>query len=403
MVGFLSQLRGHHPQRAALARMLTADRAVHALILDGPVGVGKTTIAEALAASLTCLDLQANGDACGVCRSCHALSRGDHIDVQRIERSGQGIRIDAIREATRSLRYEPVLGRTKVVMLLDAERLREEAGNALLKTLEEPASATVFLLVTSRPQLLLDTIRSRCQNLRFGPLGEEDIRAILLEEGLEPSLVPLAAALADGSLSAARLRADERWRPVVELVADFTLGLGAHKLGAEVAFVEALTARLDGMTPPAAPDETLDASAIPTATLAEAKSTAPSDAGVAGKAHVPPQRASKKQAKVGGSAPSRGKPKLERDALAWAIELLRALLRDALLVSVGIDAATLPHSPWADGLRDLAARAGADVLAAAIDSCDRVEAGLVLNPGTTLALEALLVEIGGAVRVVGNS
>lgn len=347
MMTRLADLRGHTAQLAAIRRMLGRQHPIHALLLVGPDGVGKTTLANAMAAARCCLQPTEDADACGACRSCHALLRGEHPDIQFVRREGQGIKIDMVRDATKRLRYDPVLGRAKVLVVEEADRLREEAGNALLKTLEEPPGNTLFLLVSSRPQLLLDTIRSRCQSLRLGPLGAADLEAILLAEGREPALVRLASSLADGSLTAARLRAEPSWRPVLERLVAFGLSFGSHVLGSEVDFVQELAAL-----------------------LAAAESEG-----------------------EGGGAKSKGP---SRDGLQWTVDALRALLRDALLVSAGVDPRTLPHAPWADGLRILADRAGTDGLARALDALDVRDASLVLNPQTSLALEHLLVELGTA-------
>ncbi|MEY3012042.1 MAG: polymerase delta-prime subunit [Pseudomonadota bacterium] len=344
----LSQIRGHAAQLDALRRLLRGARPAHALLLVGPEGVGKTTVAEALAASLACLERRPDGDPCGACRSCHALERGDHPDVQRLARDGQGIKIDQVRDATRVMRFEPVLGAAKTLIIEEADRLREEAANALLKTLEEPPRDTYFLLVSSRPQLLIDTIRSRCQSLRLGPLGQADIEAILRAEGRDPALASLGASLADGSLTAARTRAEPSWRPVLEALIGFGTGLGSHRLGVEVGFVEELAGLLDAV-------------------------------------------------ESGGESKAKGRSRgPSREGLQWTIDALRALLRDALLVAAGVDPETLPHAPWAAGLRQLAERAGAEGIGAGLEALDETDASLVLNPSTALTLEHVLVELGAA-------
>ena len=359
-------------QRAALGRLLGQERVGHAMLFEGPEGVGKTTIAMAVAASLACLTPTAEGDACNDCRSCRALERGEHPDVARLERQGREIKIDQVRTATARLRYDPLVGRAKVLLVLEADRLREEAANALLKTLEEPSSRTHFLLVSSRPQLLLHTIRSRCQTLRFGPLAEGDLVSILQDElqrrgdDRDRSLLRLGAALADGSLSAARVRSDPAWQPVVDAVVDEVASLGTRPFGHEVAFVESLQALL--LQAPMPRDDDDDASD------GETKAASP---------------------KTSGDKRSKG---LDRESIVMALDLVRAALRDAALIASGVDPASLPHARWARDLGALAARAGTEPLLSSLDEIAEVEANLVYNPSSTLAMEALLASMSRHVR-----
>ena len=122
---------------------------------------------------MNCLSLDQTGgeDACGTCASCKRIARGVHADVLLVEPGESGtIKIDQVREAIDRAAYRPFEGRRRVVIVDDADALNAEAQNALLKTLEEPPAASTFVLVTSRPDMLLPTVLSRCQRLRFGRL-----------------------------------------------------------------------------------------------------------------------------------------------------------------------------------------------------------------------------------------
>lgn len=144
------------------------DRLPHALMLCGPSGLGKTILADRIAAALVCRDPDGAGNACERCSACHTRKAGTHPDLKRIapEESGKPIGIDAIREATsRSVLTAEAAG-YKVFIFNPADRLTHGAANALLKTLEEPTRNTLILLVTARPESLPATIRSRCQQLR---------------------------------------------------------------------------------------------------------------------------------------------------------------------------------------------------------------------------------------------
>ena len=149
--------------------------------------------AVALAQLMNCLSLPPAGgsetvsdrrpDACGACASCKRIARGVHADVLLIEPGDTGaIKIDQVRDAIERSAYRPFEGRRRVVILDDADAMNPDAQNALLKTLEEPPAASTFVLVTSRPDMLLPTVRSRCQRLRFGRLSPADVAAVLMRD-----------------------------------------------------------------------------------------------------------------------------------------------------------------------------------------------------------------------------
>ena len=144
-------------------------------------------------------------DACGVCASCLRIARGVHADVLLIEPGDTGsIKVDQVRDAIDRSAYRPFEGRRRVVIIDRADEILVEAQNALLKTLEEPPPASVFVLVTARPDVLLPTVRSRCQRLRFGRLNPSEVAAVLVDaHGYGEADAQAAAALSDGSIGRA--------------------------------------------------------------------------------------------------------------------------------------------------------------------------------------------------------
>ena len=174
------------------------------LIFTGPDGVGKRMAAVALAQFVNCLQ-PADGDGCGTCASCTRIARMIHSDVLVLEPGDTGaIKIDQVRDAIERTGYRPFEGRRRVVVIDDADAMLGEAQNALLKTLEEPPASSMFVLVTSRPDMLLPTVRSRCQRLRFGRLGAEEIAHVLASaHGYSPAAARAAASVADGSIGQA--------------------------------------------------------------------------------------------------------------------------------------------------------------------------------------------------------
>jgi DNA polymerase-3 subunit delta' len=202
-------IAGHRQVLQLLAGAVERQTLSPSLILDGPEGVGKRRSAVALAQLLNCAAPQPSEgiglDACGICASCLRIGRGVHSDVLVIEPGDTGaIKVDQIRDAIERAAYRPFEGRRRVVILDDADAVLVEAQNALLKTLEEPPSASVFVLVTSRPDVLLPTVRSRCQRLRFGRLAAGDIAEVLIRDhDYDEAGAHAAASAADGSVRAA--------------------------------------------------------------------------------------------------------------------------------------------------------------------------------------------------------
>jgi DNA polymerase-3 subunit delta' len=186
-----------------LRRAVDQGRLPHALIFAGPAGVGKCTLASLLAQHLNCLHPE-NGEACQSCNSCRKILNDAHPDVRIISPDGAYIKIDQLRALIDEIAYQPFEGRYRVAILDGADQMRVEAANCLLKTLEEPASRSILILVTTKPYLLLRTIRSRSRMLQFGLIDEAAIEAHLVNQaGRSPEDARLASALSNGSLGAA--------------------------------------------------------------------------------------------------------------------------------------------------------------------------------------------------------
>jgi DNA polymerase-3 subunit delta' len=196
---------GHRKLVALVAQSIQRGTLPPSLLLTGPDGVGKRLVAVAAAQALNCpafrSDPAAHPDACGTCPSCTRIARGVHPDVLILEPGDNGsIKIDQVRDAVDRAGYRPFEGRRRVVIVDDADALVPAAQNALLKTLEEPPSASVFMLITARPDVLLPTVRSRCPQLRFRPLDADDVAAALMARGRKETEARAIAAIADGSV-----------------------------------------------------------------------------------------------------------------------------------------------------------------------------------------------------------
>lgn len=155
-----------------LHRSVQRGRLAHAYLFLGPRDGGMETVARLLAKTLNCQE--DNGDACDQCDSCHRVDKDEHPDVHWVhpESKSRRIQIGQIRALEGAVRLKPGMARVKVGILADADCMTEEASNAFLKTLEEPPSQTILILLTSEPQRLLPTIVSRCLRIHFGQTGK---------------------------------------------------------------------------------------------------------------------------------------------------------------------------------------------------------------------------------------
>jgi len=227
----LNNFLGNRRAVEILRRAIEQDRLPHAMIFSGPAGVGKCTLALLIAQHLNCLSPLATG-ACGACSACkriiaaiesryvqcQTLKDGGfcghcacckirskrHPDIFLIEPQKTTISIEQIRSLIDEIAFQPLEARYRVVILDPAEQMRPEAHNSLLKTLEEPSSRTVIILVTTNPYMLLQTIRSRSRMLLFGEIPQDQIERYLITTEQRPKdEARLAAALSGGSMAAA--------------------------------------------------------------------------------------------------------------------------------------------------------------------------------------------------------
>jgi DNA polymerase III subunit delta' len=217
-----SDLLGQEPAVATLERALAAGRVHHAYRFEGPPGVGKELAAFALAQALVCE--RGGGNACQSCSACRravTLSSDEprvpqHPDVVLLGRGlyrgllgsnsseASGISVEQVRRIVLArVGFPPHEGRALVFIVREADEITPQAANALLKTLEEPHDRTHFVLLTSRPSRLLDTIRSRSMPVRFAPLSERIVATILERRGLDPAVAPLAQGSASLALELA--------------------------------------------------------------------------------------------------------------------------------------------------------------------------------------------------------
>jgi DNA polymerase-3 subunit delta' len=216
-------LIGHTDALAWLRGALATNRLAHAYLITGPRSVGKRTFALEIAQALNCLEPSVADRPDHVCQHCRLIERNVHPDVRVVRRAPER-RLISLRPSATSgpqrdyadnvafiqsdAQLRPVMGRAKVYIIVNAEELAEDAGNRLLKTLEEPAPFVVFLLTAVERGGVLPTIASRCQEIRLRPAPRAELAEALVALGTEPERAQQLAALAGGrqgwAVSAAR-------------------------------------------------------------------------------------------------------------------------------------------------------------------------------------------------------
>ena len=214
--------RGQPQALALVRRAVDSERPPHALLLVGPAGVGKTTLAVDLAAGLLCLAEEPQARPCRECAACRKVAHGNHPDLHRLapEGAGQQIRVGQVQALAAELALLPLEGRYRIAIIESAQRLNVDAQNALLKTLEEPPARVVLVLAADDSATLLPTVISRCARVRLGPVAGEAIAELLADAGVadasrgaalgrlaagRPGLALALAAQPEASLIQARL------------------------------------------------------------------------------------------------------------------------------------------------------------------------------------------------------
>ena len=200
----LNNLVGNPLIKEWLQKAIRSQRVPGALIFTGQSGVGKQRFALEFAKSLNCNYLDKDFNSCDSCSFCQRIDVNQFPDTKIITPDGQFIKVDQIRNIVNEVYYRPFEGKYRVYIIEMAERLREQAANALLKTLEEPPETSIIILLTSSLDSLLPTIRSRTIKLQFAPLSEEALSNYLNTNYPRPELEQkLLVKLAQGSIGRA--------------------------------------------------------------------------------------------------------------------------------------------------------------------------------------------------------
>jgi DNA polymerase-3 subunit delta' len=199
----LKDIIGQEKALNILKGCINKERIPHAIFFAGDEGIGKKLTAINFAKALNCTgasdgpDLFADKpakqdtavfkDACDKCSSCIKIDKGNHPDLFMIEPEGDGgqIKVSAIRQLEESMSYKPFEGQWKIAIIDNTDRMNTSASNAFLKTLEEPSQKSLLILISSRPDTMLATIRSRCQRVNFSPLPIDTMSGLLQDKYAE--------------------------------------------------------------------------------------------------------------------------------------------------------------------------------------------------------------------------
>jgi DNA polymerase-3 subunit delta' len=343
---------GHRRALGLLSRALAQRTLPPSLVFAGPDGIGKRRTALAVAQAFNCLTPRRDEvsspdshgtavplpvDACGECSACRRIERRVHPDVVWLApiEDRTTVALEQVRTLNEQVGYRPFEARSRVVVVDDAaDVLLPASQNALLKTLEEPPSGTVFILVTARPDGLLPTVRSRCPSVRFGPLAAADVAACLVHDhGVAPADARAQAAVADGSVGVA---------------------LGASALASARTGVERVLAVV--------------------ASGRDARGRLDVAKEIVGKV-------------------SKGSGLGERDSLAVHLHLLHGLLRDIGILSTRADAGTLANADLEPALGRLVPAFDRARLVRAFEAVDRALGALDRNASPKIVADWLVLQL----------
>ena len=365
---------GQAPAVAVLERAVRDPEAMtHAWLFTGPPGSGRSVAARAFAAALQCPE-----GGCGTCRECRTALDGTHADVTLVATEGLSIKVKEARELVQEAARRPSLGRWRVIIVEDADRLTEQAADALLKALEEPTPRTVWMLCTPSPEDVLVTVRSRTRAVRLRTPAPADVAALLhRRDGVELPMALYAARAAQSHIGLARrLARDEGARRRRHEVLTLTSRIRTVGEAVNAAAVIASVADEEGAAASAERDTAERARLLETLGADPAARTQPP--------HVRSQlKALEDEQKV------RAK-RFQRDMIDRALIDLLSVYRDALVAASGapVDLVNADHSGVVDQVRSALSP---EQILHAMDAIGQARERIDANVPPLLALEAMAV------------
>ncbi|MFJ9612377.1 DNA polymerase III subunit delta' [Streptomyces noursei] len=366
------------PERTGASQM------THAWLFTGPPGAGRATAARAFAAALQCVSPDralGGGPGCGFCDGCHTSLVGTHADVEIVRTDLLSIGVKETRDLVRRASLSPAGGRWQVIVLEDADRLTEGAGNVLLKAVEEPAPRTVWLLCAPSIEDVLPTIRSRCRHLSLRTPSVGAVAELLVRrDGIDPETADRAARATQGHIDRARrLATDERAR--TRRAAVLKLPLRIDDIGGCLKAAQEL---IDA----AGEDAKQVAEEIDAKETEEMRAALGAAAGTGGR--LP--RGTAGAMKELQDKQKRRSTRTQRDSLDLALVDLTAFYRDVLAVQMGASV-PLSNDEVGDSIRRIATTSTAERTLRRIEAVIACREALERNVAPLLAVEAMTVAL----------
>ncbi|MCP2193254.1 DNA polymerase III subunit delta' [Williamsia deligens] len=359
----------------------------HAWLFTGPPGSGRSVAAQCFAAALQCQDADEVG--CGHCHACTTVMSGTHADVRRIVPDGLSISVKLIRETVQIASRRPATGRWQVVLIEDADRLTEQAANALLKVVEEPPSRTVLLLCAPSidPEDISVTLRSRCRHVPLTMPSVAAIAQVLAADGVDPETARWAASVCGGHVGRARrLATDESAR------SQRTQALGLARAATRESTVYGDAENLVRSAEAVAKSISTEIDEAETETMRTALG-----AGGTGKGSAGALRGSAGVLKDLERQQKSRRTRLQRDVLDRALVDLAALFRDAVVAAYAAPVAAM-HPDMADQTHRMAAFAPPERLLQCVEAVLECREVLDHNVKPKFAVDAMVAAIATALR-----
>lgn len=358
----------------ALQRAYADERPTHAWLFTGPPGAGRATAALAFAAALLC-ERELGQRGCGTCRSCQTVLSGSHADFVHFRTEKTQITIDEARDFVVRAQDRPAVGRWRVMLIEDADRMPERTSNVLLKAIEEPPPHTIWLLTAPSPADVLVTIRSRCRPVNLRVPTTDAVTAALVSGGHAPEAAELAARMSQGNLEVARRLAEDedarkRRSSVVRLPISLLTVAAAMEAADELISIAEAEADADA----SARNDTERAALLTSLGYEDGERLSPTHRSQLRQLEEDQKRRAKR---------------IQTDTLDRFLADIQTVLRDVLTLQLRTDSALI-NAHLGQSLYDYAASGSAERTLAHLDAVAATRRRLKSNASPRLAFEAMM-------------
>lgn len=365
-------------QSAAVEQLKTAATSAsptHAWLVSGPPGSGRSTVALAFAAALLCEQPDPQNRGCGTCKSCTTVLGGTHADLTHFTTENSSIKIEEARELVVKAQDRPSVGRWRVIIVEDADRMLERTSNVLLKAIEEPPPHTIWILSAPSPVDVLVTIRSRCRPVKLRVPALSEVVSLLESEGVSAEIATRVAALSQGNIGLARRLANspdarERRESVVRMPLALTSISAAMRAAERLIEIADAEAEADAQ----ARNDVERAQLMTTLGIEEGEKVNPS------------MRAQIRQLE---DDQKRRAKRIKTDTLDRFLVDIQTVLRDVLSIQLGTGAALI-NVHLTQELQQFAARVPQEQTIEKLDAVALTRRRIATNASARLAFEAMM-------------